>query len=80
MNIITISRFTMSGGETLARCLAEKLKIPSLSREVLKEVATQFGITESLLRGQLEKTQGFIHGPSPERRVYLAALQLALAE
>lgn len=80
MNIITISRFTMSGGETLARCLAEKLGIPSLSREVLKEVAGQFGITESLLREQLEKTQGFIHGPSPERRVYLAALQLALAE
>ena len=80
MTIVTISRFTMSGGETLARCLSEKLGIPSLSREVLKEVAGQFGITESLLREQLEKTQGFIHGPSPERRVYLAALQLALAE
>jgi cytidylate kinase len=80
MTVVTISRFTMSGGETLARCLAERLGIPSLSREVLKEVASRFGITESLLREQLEKTQGLIHGPSPERRVYLAALQLALAE
>ncbi len=80
MTVVTISRFTHSGGETLARCLAEKLGIPSISREVLKEVAVQFGISEPLLREQLEKTQGFIHGPSPERRVYLAALQLALAE
>ena len=80
MTVVTISRFTHSGGETLARCLAEKLGIPSISREVLKEVASQFGISEPLLREQLEKTQGLIHGPSPERRVYLAALQLALAE
>lgn len=78
--IVTISRFTHSGGETLARCLAERLGIPSISREVLKAVASQFGISEPLLREQLEKTQGLIHGPSPERRVYLAALQLALAE
>lgn len=80
MAIVTISRFTMSGGETLARCLAEKLGIPSLSREVLKEVAGQYGITESLLREQLEKTAGSVRGPFPERRLYLAALQLALAE
>jgi cytidylate kinase len=80
MTVVTISRFTHSGGETLARCLAEKLGIPSISREVLKEVANQFGISEPLLREQLEKTQGLIHGPSQERRVYLAALQLALAE
>jgi cytidylate kinase len=80
MTVVTISRFTSSGGETLANCLAEKMGIPSISREVLKEVASQFGITEPLLREQLEKTQGLIHGPSQERRVYLAALQLALAE
>jgi cytidylate kinase len=80
MTVVTISRFTMSGGEKLAGCLADRLAIPSLSREVLKEVASQFGITESVLREQLEKTRGLIHGPSPERRVYLAALQLALAE
>lgn len=80
MAIITISRFTMSGGETLAACLSERLRIPSLSREVLKEVAGRFGITESLLLEELEKTQGLIRGASPERRLYLAALQLALAE
>lgn len=77
MTVVTISRFTMSGGETLARCLAEKLGIPSLSREVLKEVANRFGINESLLRKQLEMAP---RGPSPERWLYLGALQLALAE
>lgn len=80
MAIVTISRFTMSGGETLAHCLSEKLGIPSLSREVLIEVVGQFGVTESLLREQLEKTQGVTPGRLPERGVYLAALQLALAE
>jgi cytidylate kinase len=66
----------MSGGERLAECLSEKLGIPSLSREVIVQVANQFGISEALLWEQLEKTKG----PSPERRLYLAALQLALAE
>lgn len=80
MPIITISRFTMSGGETLAKCLSEKLGIPAVSREVLAQVAGQFGLSESLLREQLEKTKGLTYGPSPERRLYLSALQLALAE
>jgi len=77
MTIITISRFTMSGGEKLAKCLSERLGIPSVSREVLTQVADQFGISEALLVEQLEKTK---RGPSPERRLYMASLQLALAE
>jgi cytidylate kinase len=80
MTVITISRFTMSGGEALAKCLSERLGIQAVSREVITEVANQFGISESLLRGQLEKAKGMVLGPSPERRLYLAALQLALAE
>lgn len=77
MTIVTISRFTMSGGEKLAKCLSERLGIPSVSREVLTQVADQFGISEALLVEQLEKTK---RGPSPERRLYMASLQLALAE
>lgn len=76
MTIITISRFTMSGGEKLAECLSEKLGIPSVSREVITQVANQFGISEALLWEKLEKTKG----PSIERSMYLASLQLALAE
>jgi hypothetical protein len=35
MAIITISRGTMSGGESLAKCLSEKLSIPAVSPETL---------------------------------------------
>ena len=76
MTVVTISRFTMSGGTRLADCLSEKLHIPSVSREVITQVANQFGISESLLWEQLEKTKR----ASSERRLYLASLQLALAE
>jgi cytidylate kinase len=76
MSIITISRFTMSGGERLANCLSAKLGIPAVSREVTTQVADQFAISESFLWEKLEKAKG----PSVERNLYLAAVQLALAE
>ena len=66
----------MSGGERLAKSLSEKLGIPSLSREVIIQVANQFGVSEAALWEHLEKTKG----SSSERTLYLAALQLALAE
>lgn len=80
MAIITISRGTMSGGESLAKCLSERLHIPAVSQEILQEASNRFGISQSLLLQQLEKTKGLIPGPSPERGLYLAAIQLALAE
>ncbi|MGC1404288.1 MAG: cytidylate kinase-like family protein [Thermodesulfobacteriota bacterium] len=80
MAIITISRGTMSGGESLAKCLSERLGIPAVSQEILQEASKRFGISQSLLLQQLEKTKGLIPGPSPDRGRYLAAIQLALAE
>jgi cytidylate kinase len=80
MAIITISRGTMSGGEALAKCLSEALKIPAVSAEILEEASRRFGISQALLQQQLEKTKGLIRGPSPERSLYLTAIQLALAE
>jgi cytidylate kinase len=80
MAIITISRGTMSGGEALAKCLSERLSIPAVSQEILQEASKRFGISQPLLLQQLEKTKGLVHGPSPERGLYLAAIQLALAE
>ena len=67
----------MSGGERLAKCLSEKLGIPAISREVITQVADQFDISEALLWEKLEKTK---HGAPAERSLYLAAVQLALAE
>ena len=80
MAIITISRGTMSGGEALAKCLSERLGIPAVSQEILQEASDRFGISQSLLQQQLEKTKGLIRGPSTERNLYLTAIQLALAE
>lgn len=80
MTVIAISRFTGSGGEKLANRLSRELSVPAVSREVITQVANQFGITEAVLWQQLEKTKGFFSGPSPERYLYLAALQLALAK
>jgi cytidylate kinase len=80
MAIITISRGTMSGGEALARCISEKLKISAVSAEILEEASRRFGISQALLQQQLEKTKGLVRGPSPERNLYLTAIQLALAE
>jgi cytidylate kinase len=80
MAIITISRGTMSGGEALANCLSERLGVPAVSLEILQEASKRFGISQPLLLQQLEKTKGLVHGPSPERGLYLAAIQLALAE
>jgi cytidylate kinase len=76
MGIITISRFTMSGGTRLAECLCERLGIPSVSREVIAQVADGFGTSENVLWERLEAATWH----SPERHLYLAALQLALAE
>jgi cytidylate kinase len=80
MAIITISRGTMSGGEALAKCLSVRLGIPAVSQEILQEASDRFGISQSLLLQQLEKTKGLIRGPSTERNLYLTAIQLALAE
>jgi len=74
MAIITISRGTMSGGESLAKCLSEKLSIPAVSQEILQEASDRFGISQSLLLQQLEKTKGLIRGPSSERGLYLTAI------
>ncbi len=80
MAIITISRGTMSGGESLAKCLSEKLGFPAVSQEILEEASRRSGISQSHLLQQLERTKGLVHGSSPERRCYLTAIQLALAE
>jgi cytidylate kinase len=80
MPIITISRGTRSGGEALANSLADKLGIPAISREILRDASLQFGVSEAALNQQLEKTKGLVHGPSPERTLYMAAIQSVLAE
>ena len=49
MAIITISRGSMSGGEALAACLAQRLWYRTLGREVLVAAAAELGISEDTL-------------------------------
>lgn len=80
MAIITISRGTMSGGEALAGSLSEKLGWPAVGREVIKEAAVTFNLSENLLAEQLEKMPGLFRKYTSERRLYIMALQSALIE
>jgi len=81
MPIITISRGTLSGGEALAHCLSERLGYPAISREVIKDAASLYGVSESEISQQLEQKPKVIERLMGEkRRLYLIALQSALAE
>lgn len=80
MAIITISRGTMSGGVTLADCLARHLGYPSLSRELLVKAAEKLGVPEETLRGKIERSAKLWERLTSDRRLYLLALQSALAD
>jgi cytidylate kinase len=80
MAIITVSRGSMSGGKAFAECLATTLGYPSLAREVLVQAAGKLGVSEEKLRGKIEKSARFWERMTSDRRVYLIALQSALAD
>lgn len=80
MAIITISRGSMSGGVALADCLAKHLGYPSLSREVLVKAAEKLGVPEETLRGKIERSARLWERLTSDRRLYLLALQSALAD
>ncbi len=80
MAIITISRGSMSGGMAFAECLAKTLGYPSLAREVLVKAAGKLGVSEEKLRGKIEKSASFWERMTSDRRIYLIALQSALAD
>ena len=81
MPIVTISRGTLSGGEALAQLLSEKSGYPAVSREVIKDAASLYGISESDISQQLSQKPKVIERLLGEkRRLYLIALQSALVE
>jgi cytidylate kinase len=80
MAIITISRGSMSGGMAFAECLAKTLGYPSLAREILIQAAGKLGVSEEKLRGKIEKSARFWERMTSDRRIYLIALQSALAD
>lgn len=58
MAVITISRGIKSGGEELAKCLADRLGYEAINREVITECAKKYNIMESDLLEELEETPG----------------------
>jgi cytidylate kinase len=80
MAIITVSRGSMSGGVEFAECLAITLKYPTLAREALVEAAGKLGVSEEKLRGKIEKSARFWERMTTDRRIYIIALQSALAD
>lgn len=80
MAIITISRGSLSGGRTVAECLADRLGCRCLADEVLQEAARKLGVTEDAVRGQFETAPGLWSRIRRERERYVLAVQAALAE
>jgi len=80
MAIISICRGTKSGGEALARCLADQFEYPLLGREVLQEAAAQLGVPANDLVEKMEDRPRFFDRSATLRRTYIAAVQATLAE
>jgi cytidylate kinase len=78
MAIITISRGTFSGGQSLAESVARKLGYRCLSREVLVTTAKQYGISEEKLSAAISEAPGVLERLHSERKRYLACLRSAL--
>lgn len=70
----------MSGGEALARCASEKLGYPLMGREILVEAASKLGVAEATLRKKFESSPGMWDRLTSNRRLYIIAVQAALAE
>ncbi|NOZ87793.1 MAG: BON domain-containing protein [Deltaproteobacteria bacterium] len=80
MAIITISRGTASGGEMLAKGLAEKLGYRIVTLETLVKNASRMGPREDTLQDAIFKPPGLLERLGHKRRSYLAFIQLALCE
>ncbi|MFP4623994.1 MAG: AAA family ATPase [Gemmatimonadota bacterium] len=80
MAIITISRGTMSGGRMVAECLGDMLGSPAVANEVLQGAALELGISEDVVREKFETAPGLWSRLNRDRRIYLLAVQTALAD
>ena len=78
MAIITISRGTFSGGESLAKCVAQRLGYHSINGELLGETARQYGVREEKLCEAIGKAPGVMECLHSDKKRYLACLRAAL--
>jgi cytidylate kinase len=80
MPLITISRGSMSGGKDLAECISASLDCPCIGREILIDAASKLGVPQQILAKKMEKGPGLWDRLTLERRIYVVAVQAALAE
>jgi len=78
--IITVSRGTFSGGEGLAKWVAEKLGYRCVAREVVTKAASEYGADEQRLYKALVEKPGLIERLTLDRTRYLALIQAALCK
>ena len=80
MAVVSICRGTKSGGQALAECLAERLDYPIVGREILQSAAGDLGVSEEDLTRSFERAPALWNRQAASRRVYIVAVQAALAE
>ncbi len=80
MAILTICRGTKSGGAALAECVAEELGYPVVALEVLQHAAEELGVRPDDVGEKLEEKPGLFGRPPLITKIYVAAVQAALAE
>jgi cytidylate kinase len=81
MSIIAISRGTFTGGEALAKRLAERLGYQCLSRETnLEAAAKEYGVPAEDLVAAMEKRPSFWQRMVGQRTAHLAFVRATLCE
>ena len=80
MAIITVSRGTFSGGQSLAERVAEKLGYRCISEEVLLEAAKEYDVPEEKLFEALTKKPGMLERLTVERAHYITYIRAALCK
>jgi len=80
MPIITIYQGASSGGEELAKCVAQALGYRCVGREVLVEASRRYGVPEAKLNEILEKEPHWWKRWLENLRPYRIALQAAMCE
>jgi len=80
MAIITISRGTFSGGQSLAECIAEKLGYRCISRQVLVRAAKEYHVPLDNLAEALAEGPRLLDRLTTEKAHYLAYVRAALCK
>lgn len=80
MAIVTISRGTFSGGVAVAEAVAERLGVPCISREVVRDAARESGVEEGSLQATLEEPPRFWEKSPGRIPAHLNLVRTALLE